>query len=151
MPNQAFRIYTAKGYAGDLPDSTSSLVTQSVVAAVPLGFGLAVDQDGGIAAGGTVHGITRRELNHEATNKPSDGTTGYLVGESVAVLRQGYIYVEVTVRAAVKGAALNVVDATGEFTGGSAVAGETLTTNVIAEESGSVGDIIKVWVEHRPI
>lgn len=152
MPVQTFNIYTAKGYAGDLPDSTSALVTQSLIAAEELDFGIGVDSDGTVAAsGGYVYGITRRELNHEAANKPSDGTTKYAIGDSASVLRQGYIYVEVTVRAAVKGALLNTVDATGAFTGGAAGAGETATTNVVAQEAGAVGDIIKVWVEHQPV
>lgn len=151
MPVQDFNIYTARGYAGDLPDSTSALVSQTVVAAGTLGFGIAIGEDGLIQAGGAVYGISRRELNHEAANKPSDGTTDYVEGDSVSVLRQGYIYVEVTARAAVAGALLNVVDATGLFAGGTAGAGETVTTNIVAEQDGAVGDIIKVWIEHRPI
>lgn len=152
MVAQVFNIYTAKGYAGDLPDSTSALVSQSVVAAVPLGFGIAANGDGTIvASGGYVHGITRRELNHEAANRPSDGTTNYIVGSSVSVLRQGYIYVEVTGRAAVAGALANVVDATGAFTGGSAGAGESASTNVVFQEAGIVGSVVKAWIEHQPV
>lgn len=152
MPIQNFNIYTAKGYAGDLPDSSSALVSQSVVAAAVLDFGIGVTGVGGISGGGYVHGITRRELNHEAANKPSDGATTYSVGDSVSVLRQGYIYVLVTVNAAVKDALLNVDTVTGAFSGGASGVGNGLaTTNVVAQEAGIVGDIIKVWIEHQPI
>lgn len=151
MVAQVFNIYTAKGYAGDLPDSTSALVSQSVVATVELGFGRAVTGTGTISAGGYVHGITRRELNHEAANRPSDGTTNYIVGSSVSVLRQGYIYVEVTGRAAVSGAVANVVTATGEFAGGVAAIGEAASTNVVFQEAGIVGSVVKAWIEHQPI
>ena len=42
---------------------------------------------------------------------------------------------------------MNVVDLTGEFTGGTAVAGETLSVNVVAMEDGLVGEIIRERID----
>ena len=156
MPIQDFNIYTARGYAGDLVDSGPRTTQTGVVEAATLAVGVAV-QRGTVTTNprhvvvghnsGAVFGISMRDLAVEAKNKPSDGETEFRATESVNIIREGFLYVRVTVRAAVAGALLNVVDATGAFTGGAAGGGETLSLNVRAEQSGAVGDIIKVRVD----
>jgi hypothetical protein len=153
MPIQTYEIYTKKGYAGDLYDSAPRVVQSGIVEDATLGFGLAVttgaDERGVVVghAAGVVFAITQRELNHEAANRPSDGFTVYNQTETASIMREGFILVAVTVRAAVAHTALNVVDATGAFTGGAAVGGETASVNVTALESGQVGDIIKARID----
>lgn len=153
MPIQTYDIYTKKGYAGDLYDSAPRVVQTGIVEEATLGYGLAltngVGERGVVAghSGGVVFAISQRELNHEAANRPSDGFTVYNQTESASIMREGFILVAVTVRAAVAHTALNVVDATGAFTGGAAIAGETASINVTALESGQVGDIIKARID----
>lgn len=157
MPIQDFNLYTARGYAGDLPDSTSSVVSGTgIVEDATLGFGKALKR-GTLTtdarhvkvghSSGNVFAISRREYNHEADTRPSDGTTSYKQTDSASIMRQGFIYIKVTGRAATAGQLLNVDDATGEFTGGAAGTGETASKNVTAEQSGSVGDIIKARID----
>ena len=156
MPTQSFDIYTSRGYAGDLVDSGPNVSQTGIVEAATLAIGVAAKR-GTIATnprhivvshtGGNVFGIVRRELALEAKNKPSDGTTEFKQTESASILRQGYIYITVAVRAAVAGALLNVDDTTGVFSGGTAVAGETLSLNVTAEQSGQVGEVIRARID----
>ena len=153
MPIQNYNIYTDKGFAGDRYDSAPSVTQTGIVEAATLGFGLSVTNGtnvGQVLAGhdtGYVFGISMRELNHEAANRPSDGTTTYKITESVSIMREGFILVEVTGRAAVANVIMNVEDTTGAFTGGTAGVGETASTNVTALEAGQVGDIIKARID----
>ena len=153
MPIQSYNLYTAKGYAGDACDNSPMVTSTGIVEAATLGFGLAVtpgsSEDHVVvgSAAGLVFGISRRELNHEAANRPSDGITTYVATESASILREGFIYVEVTERAAVANVLANVVDATGAIAGGSAGAGETASTNVRFVEGGQVGEIVKARID----
>ena len=153
MPIQDYNIYTDKGYVGDTADSGPRVVVSGVVEDATLAFGVAVTPgtaDAQVTVGhdtGMVYGISMRELNHEAANRPSDGTTMYKVTETASVMREGFIYIEVTERSVTAHAKLNVNDTTGKFTGGSAGVGETASTNVTAIESGVVGDVIKARID----
>ena len=154
MPIQDYNIYTGKGYAGDHADSNPTVESSGLVLDVAtLDFGVGVKKgsvDGSVVVGhvgGLVQGITLRELNHEAANRPSDGTTTYVQNEQASILNEGAIYVVVTGRTAVAQALANINDTTGEFTGGTAGVGETITTNVRFLESGNVGDIVKVRID----
>lgn len=154
MPIQDYNIYTGKGYAGDLYDSAPRVTQTGRVEAASLGFGLALTKgtaDKDVVVGhdaGVVFAISMRELNHEAANRPSDGVTTYVEGESASILREGFILVEVTERAAVAGELANVVDATGAFAGGAAAgAGETASANVRFVESGQVGEVVKARID----
>jgi hypothetical protein len=153
MPIQNYNIYTGKGYEGDLADLNPKVTETGIVEAATLGYGLAVTggtADDQVVVGhdtGYAYGISLRELNHEAANRPSDGTANYVQTEAASILREGYVYVNVTARAAVAGAKLNINDTTGAFTGGTAGVGETASTNVTAIESGQVGEIIKARID----
>lgn len=154
MPTQDFNIYTRNGYAGDLVDSGPRTVGTGVLVGGDAGFGVAMSRNTTVERGvelggsGNIYAISQREYNHEAGTRPSTGTDfKYRETESVSLIREGYIYIEVTGRAVVEGAKLNTVTATGEFTGGTAGAGEAVTLNVTAEEAGQVGDVIKARID----
>lgn len=153
MTIQNFNIYTANGYEGELVDSGPRVTQTGVLTSAQVGFGKALTRDPsvdrGVAVGGAakVYAISQREYNLEADVRPTDGTDFfYKKSDSVSIMRDGYIRLLVTERAAVAGALANVNDTTGAFTGGAAGAGETLTTNVVWEESGIVGDIVKARI-----
>lgn len=158
MPIQNYRIYTAKGYAGDRYDSAPSVTQSGAVEAATLGFGLGVKigtntdtHPPSILVGhvaGILWGITMRELNHEATNRPSDGTTDYVATESASVMREGFLLVEVTGAADVlANGPMRMNQLTGEFTA-DAIAGDIVDIlNVTPLEKGSPGEIIKVRID----
>jgi len=153
MPIQNYNIYTGNAYKGQESDASSPRVNGTGVAEVAIGFGVALKRgtnEGQVDLGhtaGNVFGIAIREANHEAKFRPSTGKTEYPVTQSVSLMREGYINVEVTARAAVAGAFANVVDATGEFAGGAAGAGETASVNVQFMEAGQVGDIVRARID----
>lgn len=154
MPIQDYLIYTKKGYAGDRFDSAPSVTQTGIVEDPILGYGLGVTP-GTLSArhvikghdAGNVYGISMRELNHESATKPSDGTVNYLETESASIMREGFILVEVSIRACVAHELLNIADVGGQFSGGTAAAGETQTLNVTSLESGEVGEIIKARID----
>ncbi len=165
MPTQDFNIYTANGYEGDLVDSGPRVVQTGVLTSVSAGFGKAMQRDASIDRGvalGTpeigatsvtnVYALSQREYNHEAGTRPSTGNdTVYNETESVSLIRQGYLYIKLVDHAAVAGEALVFVEATGLCAGGAAaagtVAGESVASNVFAEESGIAGDVIKCRID----
>jgi len=78
MPIQTFKIYTGKGYAGDLVDSGPRTIQSGVLTTSSAGFGLGMQRDtsvergcklGGVA--GALYAISQREYNHEAATRPS--------------------------------------------------------------------------------
>lgn len=165
MPIQDFNIYTQNGYAGDLVDSAPRVVQTGILqanatAASEAGFGLAILRqvtgtlvDRGVELGGAanVFAISQREYNHEASTRPAKSGTGawaYQLGESVSLIREGYLYVKLEGAVAIAaGAVLHVDTVTGEFSK-TAVAGNVVAcTNVRAEEAGIAGDIIKVRID----
>ncbi len=166
MPIQNFNIYTANGYAGDLVDSAPRVIQTGILvpnatAVADAGFGLAMLRqvtgtliERGVELGGAanVFAISQREYNHEAGTRPAKkdvaGTWAYHEGESVSLIREGYLYVKLEgATAIVAGAALHVDTVTGEFSK-STVAGDVVAcTNVFAEEAGVAGDVIKVRID----
>tara|TARA_R110000772_G_scaffold85880_1_gene180201 strand:+ start:62 stop:538 length:477 start_codon:yes stop_codon:yes gene_type:complete len=155
MTVQNFSIYTAKGYEGELVDSGPRVVQTGILTSATAGFGKALVRDAsverGVALGGSanVFAISQREYNHEAGTRPSTGNdTVYRITESVSTIRQGYLYVLVGGdTAVVAGEVMHVDTVTGVFSK-SAVAGNVVaTTNVTADESGLVGDIIKIRLD----
>ena len=142
-PIQSYEIYTGNKYNGQISDASTPRVIGSVVAAQDTGFGIAMALDGTIDAnGGSLFGLSVRELNHEATNKPSDGATHYPAGQTVSVLREGYINLEVTVGTAVAGDAVRfAADGTVDMTAG------TASTNVFWMGAGSVGDVVRSRID----
>ena len=165
MPIQDFNIYTANGYEGDLVDSGPRVVQTGILTSANAGFGKAMKRDTsverGVALGSAeiasssttnVFALSQREYNHEAGSRPSTGNdTVYLITESVSLIRQGYLYVKLRDHAAIAGEALVIEEATGIIVGGTAgsgtVAGESVALNVIADEAGIAGDIIKVRID----
>lgn len=154
MPIQDFNIYTANGYAGDLVDSGPRVIQTGVLTSATAAFGIgmqrdvSVDKGVAIGADANVYAISQREYNHEAANRPSDGTTTYVETESVSLIRQGYLYIKLGGAVAIAaGEVLHVVSATGEFVKTAAGAGVVATTNVVADEAGIAGDVIKVRID----
>ncbi len=165
MPIQTFDIYTANGYAGDLVDSSPRVVQTGILVpnatdAADAGFGLAMLRqvtgalvERGVELGGAanVFAISQREYNHEASTRPAKQDTGawaYKEGESVSLIREGYLYVKLEGATAIAaGESLHVDTKTGVFSK-EAVAGDIVAaTNVFSEEAGQAGDIIKVRID----
>lgn len=153
MPVQYFNIYTADGYEGELVDSGPRVVQTGVLTSAQASYGKAVSRDTSVERGvsladtGNIYAITQREYNREAGTRPTDGTDFfYKQGDSVSLIRDGFIRLLVTVREAVAGELANTNNTTGVFTGGAAGVGETATTNVVWEESGFVGEIVKARI-----
>tara|TARA_R100000541_G_scaffold21478_3_gene31432 strand:- start:7651 stop:8184 length:534 start_codon:yes stop_codon:yes gene_type:complete len=176
MPTQDFNLYTKNGYAGDLVDSGPRVVQTGILTDATLGFGKAMSRDASVAnprgvKGGTadtadvkVFAISQREYNHEASTRPSDGSTSYLQTESVSIIRQGYLYIRLVGSTAVTDLSvpLNVVTTAssgitpgsdgkdivlGDFTAVSAGTGIKATSNVYPDELGGEGDVIKVRID----
>lgn len=150
MPIQTYDLYTKNAFKGQKAyASEHSVNTSGKLEDAELDFGLGVKagvKPKGIVAGsvsGNVFAISMREVNHEAKFRPSTGETFYKETETVSLMREGTINLLVTQRAAVSGDLANVVEATGEFTGGAAGAGESACINVTWLEDGLVGDIVK--------
>jgi len=153
MPIQDYNIYTGNAYKGQESDASSPRVNGSGFAEAATGFGLALTRgtaEGQVLVGhdsGNVFGISIREMNHEAVNRPSDGETAYAINQSVSLMREGYINVLVNDHAAVAGAFAAVNDTTGEFVGGTADTGETQSTNVVFMEAGIAGSIVRARID----
>jgi hypothetical protein len=166
MPIQNFNLYTANGYAGDLVDSGPRVIQTGVLVAnaageSDVGFGLAMLRqvtgtavERGVELGGSasVFAISQREYNHEAGTRPAKagvaGTWAYHKGESVSLIRQGFLYVKIGGSTAITaGAELHVDTATGIFSKDSVAGNIVATTNVVAEEAGLAGDVIKVRID----
>jgi hypothetical protein len=157
MTIQNFTIYTAKGYAGDLVDSGPRVIQTGVLTSAQAGFGKALSRDAGtvakgVALGGlaSVFAISQREYNHEAGTRPSTGSdTFYYETESVSLIRQGYLYVELVNGAVAAGEALSVDTVTGVFSNAAedGTGNAVLTSNVTADEAGLAGTIIKVRLD----
>ena len=165
MPIQDFKIYTANGYAGDLVDSAPRVVQTGILvpnatAVADAGFGLAMLRqvtgtliERGVELGGAanVFAISQREYNHEASTRPAKEGTGawaYHEGESVSLIREGYLYIKLDGATAITaGAALHVDTVTGAFSKDTVAGDIVATTNVVAEEAGIAGDIIKVRID----
>lgn len=165
MTIQTFNLYTANGYAGDLVDSAPRVVQTGILvpnatAVADAGFGLAMLRqvtgtliERGVELGGAanVYAISQREYNHEASTRPAKSGTGawaYHEGESVSLIREGYLYIKLEGATAIAaGAVLHVDTVTGEFSKTTVAGNIVATTNVIAEEAGVAGDIIKVRID----
>jgi hypothetical protein len=163
MPIQDYNIYTAKGYAGDRYDSAPSVTQSGIVEDALLGYGIAVKpgtkstnngSPQGVTsvaspAGGNIWGISMRELNHEAANRPSDGTANYLETETASIMREGFILVKLSSGACTANS-IQFTDPNGLFTGdGVGATAGLVTTNVTAMEHGTAGDIVKMRIDIR--
>ena len=156
MTDQVFQLYTANGYAGDLVDSGPRVIQTGVLTDATAGFGLGMKRDTSVergvalgSVGAQVYAISQREYNHEAGTRPSPGNdTVYRETESVSLIRQGYLYILLGGSTAITaGAVLHVDNVTGEFSKDT-VAGDIIaTTNVVADESGLAGEVIKVRID----
>lgn len=165
MPIQDFKLYTANGYAGDLVDSAPRVVQTGILVAnatgaETAGFGLAMLRqktgtliERGVELGGAanVYAIAQREYNHEAATRPAKsgtGAWGYRLTESVSLIREGYLYIKLEGATGIAdGDVLHVDTVTGEFSKDTVAANIVATTNVVAEEAGIAGDIIKVRID----
>jgi hypothetical protein len=159
MTTQAFNIYTANGYAGDLVDSGPRVVQTGILTSATAGFGKAMSRDAGTVdrgvalagalVGGKVHAISQREYNHEAGSRPSPGNdTVYRETESVSLIRQGYLYIVLTGSTAIAaGDTVHVDITTGEFSKDTVAGDVVAATNVVAEEAALVGDVFKVRID----
>lgn len=163
MTIQTFQLYTNRGYAGDLVDSGPRVVQTGVLTSAQAGFGKVMSRDAatidrGVAlsdsgTAGTpvnIFAISQREYNHEAGTRPSTGVdTFYFITESVSLIRDGYVYIQIAAGsdAVAAGDVLNFITATGELTAASASTTVIVETkNIVAEQAGIAGDIIKVRI-----
>lgn len=155
MTIQAFQLYTAKGYAGDLVDSGPRVIQTGVLTDAEAGFGKGMKRDTsiprGVALGGAadVYAISQREYNHEASTRPSPGNdTVYKQTESVSLIRQGYLYLQLAGSVAIQaGQALHVHTGTGVFSKDTVAGSVVATTNVFADEDALAGEVFKVRID----
>lgn len=166
MPIQKFVVYTANGYAGDLVDSgprvvQTGILVKNAAGVESAGFGLSILRqvtgktvDRGVELGGAenVYAISQREGNHEAGTRPAkagvDGTWAYHLGDSVSLIREGFLRIKINGILAIKaGDALHVDLSTGEFSNSTLSDTVLLCSNVFAEENGNPGDIIKTRID----
>lgn len=157
MPITQYKIYTAKGYEGELVDSGPRVVQTGILTSVKAGFGKALKRDtavgNGVALGSAanVYAISQREYNHEAGVRPSDGNdTYYLKTESVSIIREGFLYLTVTGGTdTVTGTKVHVNTVTGKFTMDAVSSDDNIiaTTNVTAEETVTAGSIFKARID----
>tara|TARA_R110000851_G_scaffold106188_3_gene225120 strand:+ start:117 stop:590 length:474 start_codon:yes stop_codon:yes gene_type:complete len=155
MTTQAFNLYTANGYAGDLVDSGPRVIQTGILTSATAGFGLGMSRDAsverGVSLGGSanVFAISQREYNHEASVRPSTGDdTLYRQTESVSLIRQGYLYVKLSGAVAVAaGEFLHVDTSTGLFSKSSVAGNVVATTNVVADEAAIAGEVFKIRID----
>lgn len=154
MPIQNYDLYTKNAFKGQKAYASEHSVNVSgKLEDAELDFGLGVKKGtlpkqitkGSVA--GNVYAVSLREVNHEAKFRPSTGETFYVETETVSLMREGTINLEVTERAAIAGTVANIMEATGEFTGGAAGGGESQCINVTWLEDGLVGDIVKARLD----
>lgn len=158
MPIQEYKLYTQNNYNGMLAyASENTTVVTGINDATITNMGIALKKEGtdlnSVAVGtstsatGAIFGISLREINHEAVNRPSDGTSTYPISESISVLRQGTINLIVNTAAAVAGAKVAFNKTTGVASGGGSTSTYQQATNVSWLESGAIGDIIKARID----
>lgn len=141
MPKQDYNINIRKALPGQLyglQQTRADIQTAFVENAEGIGFGVACKVGSGargVALGGAAHvaGISVRQIDREALNRPSDGSIVFKKGDTLPLLSDGRINVEVNVAGTmVRGAAVFVDDATGKF----GVSGGTKCTNVVWGTNG---------------
>ena len=144
----------SKGFPGQPcfgSEPRSTYTARSVDAIIKYGVAITVGAGYETCRAGTLSTNTiafaLRESNSEAFTRPSDGSNEYVLGDAVSVMRQGTLYVLVTKTPAVRNQPCVINKATGEISGGTAVAGEVNASNAVFLESGAVGDVIKVRVD----
>lgn len=155
MPKQDWSINTGAAYAGEqygLATTNSQRLTFNAETEMA-NFGLAVVQGTasnqvkpGIAADGTVLGITMRQLNLESATRPGDGTVAIKAGWPLGVMLSGPIMVKLVTAITDKNIG---VSATGQFGG---VDGTyTAATNLTAlRYPAAAGDVIPVMINVVP-
>lgn len=156
MPVQDYKINTRDALAGQLYGLQQTRADiQTVFAEEPIGFGVACKVGAGnrgVLLGGTPHvaGISLRQIDREALNRPSDGSIVFRKGDTLPLLSDGRINVAVAdAGVMVRGAKAFVDAVTGEF----AVAGDVECTNVVWGTSGTVaaGDIVHVVITNADV
>lgn len=126
-------------YAGLVADNNPS-ERVSGLSEGEIGYGLAVQRGtnpgqvkiGGGAAGAGYLGIATRVLNQEGAL--ADASLKYNDEDAVAILKTGWVYLNVTTTGVV-GAALNANDTTGVIKAGAPAAGETALSGATLEEA----------------
>ena len=146
-------------YATSISDAYAGLVVQQdsdctqIVSKTAYGsvinFGVVVSRSGDAKAtlggSGTGIGVTIRSLDREGTKLT--GAIQYAVGDSMAVLRKGYIWV-VIAKTGVPGNALYYVNSTGLISVGTAGGGQTDLTGCTLETTVATnGDLGLIRVD----
>lgn len=152
----SYDLYTRDAVVGALYGiSLTNSVRHSLtnVDTVEIPFGVAVKNVAGLGnerqctLGGAakVEGFAIRQINKQMQTVPGTGAIGYKVGDTVGVLKEGFMNVllEAGSAAAVKGAQAWVSTTDGTVRADTA-ANYVQATNVTFESTGSAGDIVVV-------
>lgn len=143
-----FRI--GKAYAGQLADGFNPTYRKSLISEGAVTYGRTVSQgtadDQALQGGTPPIGIAIRDLQQE--NAIGSVSTAYLDEQVMAVLEEGYIYVNVTNTGA-KGAAIYSVDADGTIAVGTAGAGQTQLTGSFLDETISAAGVARIYLARQ--
>lgn len=156
MPVQNYTINTPDATAGQLyglQQTRADIQTGIIETEDGINFGTAVSHGAGhrgYVVGSTaahVAGITVRQIDREASKRPSDGTVVFRKGEAAPILSDGRIMVKVKDSGEMKAGALMFVNAKGELALATAD-GFVKTSNVALVLNGTVvaGTIIPVVI-----
>lgn len=119
--------------ADNNPERTISKKVET--AAIP--FGLAVSRgtaDDQVVLGGDDNYVGIAKRVHDQENPVGSESSEYAVGDTIAVVQEGSIFLNVTTNG-IDGAALKYIDATGVIASGVAGAGETAISGGTVEET----------------
>lgn len=100
MYNETYQTDPAVAFVGMVADQTPALITSHTVAIGAIGFGKAVCRSGEDGPEGSVRAVSAGNskvlgISVRSQATPADSPNEYPVGDNVAVLRKGAIWVEV--------------------------------------------------------
>jgi hypothetical protein len=138
--------YAGMYYGGNPRRVNTKLVeTAAIVAGIAVTSGTTLRQ--AVKGGsGTFLGISVRTLDSEGSTPPTTNAVSYGVGEAIAVMEWGDIYVDLATTGTV-GDAIFFTDATGVISAGTASTGETQITGGVLDETIAVAGIARIRIK----
>jgi len=143
-----YERYIGTAYAGQLADGFNPTLRKSLISEGVVIYGRTVSQgtadDQAVQGGATnILGVALRDLNAE--NFIGSIAKQYPDEKVMAVIEEGYVYVNITNTGA-KGAAIYSVDADGTIAVGTAGAGQTQLTGSKLDETVASAGIARIYL-----